>query len=289
MKNIVFFILILSYWSCKSLDKPEEIPGYLYIESMSLDANTNEGTSSSNITEAWVYANEDLEGIYELPAKIPIHKLGNDVRLKVYAGIKKLASLSNSESGYNRVRYPFYKSFDTTLSVTSNHVISISPIVEYVDDVTIWEENFEDPGIKFSNGANSDTSFVISSANGDVYEGNASGVIFLDEINTFYEGLTEEPSFDNFPKAGAPVYIEINFKSNNPFQIGIYANYPSSTAMTRYDYAYINSSGDWKKTYIDLTDIVSYQLDATDFEIFIRAFKEVDNPKIIIDNFKVLF
>ena len=59
---IIFFSLLL--FSCNELDLG--IPNYLIIEEINVNDNT-----TANITDAWVYVDDNLIGVYELPANFP--------------------------------------------------------------------------------------------------------------------------------------------------------------------------------------------------------------------------
>ena len=59
MKKITHFLIVLILASCQKEDKVD-IPTYLKIDNIALD----EGNTTSNITDAWVYVNDQLQGVY---------------------------------------------------------------------------------------------------------------------------------------------------------------------------------------------------------------------------------
>ena len=63
-RNIKYLFLILILLACEKQES-EGIPAYLEIEQINLN-NQNE---THNISDAWVYINDQLQGVYELPAK----------------------------------------------------------------------------------------------------------------------------------------------------------------------------------------------------------------------------
>ena len=67
-------------------------------------SNNNQGTNSEKITDAWIYVNGNLEGVYELPATIPLHYEGLK-NLVIYPGIKRNGIAAD------RKKYPFYLHF----------------------------------------------------------------------------------------------------------------------------------------------------------------------------------
>ena len=87
-------------------DKEEQIPSYIYISEFVLyTKNTNFGSNSHDFVDAWVYANNKLIGVFELPATIPILESGSK-QLTIIAGIRKNGLY------YEREAYPFLKPYD---------------------------------------------------------------------------------------------------------------------------------------------------------------------------------
>ena len=104
----VFFSLVLLNLllvSCEKNDK-NMIPSYIKINSISI----NNSEETHNITDAWVYINDNLQGVYELPAHFPVLYTGNQ-RIRIKAGIKQNGISST------RIPYPFYESFLDTINL----------------------------------------------------------------------------------------------------------------------------------------------------------------------------
>ena len=72
MKKITYLVALLIISACQKEENPNTIPAYLKIDIITLDENN----TTTNITDAWVYINDQLQGVYELPAKFPL--LEND-------------------------------------------------------------------------------------------------------------------------------------------------------------------------------------------------------------------
>ena len=66
MKKITFLIMAIIISSCQKEDVGG-VPAYIKINSIELENNT-----TSYITDAWVYINGQLQGVYELPSKFPV-------------------------------------------------------------------------------------------------------------------------------------------------------------------------------------------------------------------------
>lgn len=285
MRYFYFFLFftIVSFSSCKFVDPDELVPSYIYIEDITLSTTSTEGSNSDNIIDAWVYVNGSNIGVFELPSKIPIHVHGN-YTLQVFAGIKKsgLSAL--------RVQNEFMVSFDTTVNSIPNRTDTIIPSVSYEAGATFWVEDFEDPGVKFTTLSYSDTSIFITNDPSEVLEGNGSGKIQFESSYRLFEAKTNELSFNNFPRGGKPVYVELEYKSNEILTVGIYHN-NTSTSSAKEEYFNLFPTGDkWKKIYLDLKDVVSPQLKATEFDLYLEVEKIRSSlPLVYIDNIKVIF
>ena len=96
IKYILCLLILLS--SCKK-EPVNKIPGFIKIDDIILNNNTTD-----NITDAWVYINDQLQGVYELPAHFPVLEIGKN-KLRIRAGIK------NNGIASSRAAYPFYSSY----------------------------------------------------------------------------------------------------------------------------------------------------------------------------------
>ena len=278
--------LIISFQSCKLINPPELVPTYIYIPDITVNANTStEGSNSDNIVDAWIYIDGSLIGTYELPAKIPIIAEGS-YTLQVYGGIK------NSGFSAQRKRYPFYNPYEVSLTHKANETDTIYPVLTYTSNANIWIEDFEDPGIKLNSPTYSDTTIQITSNPTDVFEGNKSGYIIFDTDDSFFECSTNEPAFNAFPKFGSPVYIELNYKTNNVFTTGLYHGDNTLVSLVKSEYLnLVSTNNEWKKIYIDFTDMISTRTSSTKHQIYfeIRRQTGVATPLVFIDNVKIIY
>lgn len=293
MYKSTFFIFILFFYSgCSIIDPPEKIPSFISINAIELQINnSNEGTAIHAITDAWVYINGNLEGIYELPAeKIPLHYEGNQ-ELKIYAGIKK-----NGISD-DRNKYDFFTSYSQTIELIPDSIIAVNPLVEYEDNIYIWIEDFEDPSTKFESTLTSDTTmYIVDSPTSDLIEGDA-GAISLRASNYQCEVRTDELNFNIFPtNLNVPCYMELNYKCNHEFSVGILHKYgllPYSKEMLITLISTEDDSGiaQWNKTYLYLSDVTNFFPNAQEFDIFIETKNpnQKDDIEIRLDNIKVIY
>ena len=285
-------LFIYIFLGCSLLDNPEKIPSFILINSVDLEINnSDEGTDSHAISDAWIYVNSNLEGVYELPATIPLHYQGNQ-EISIYPGIKK-----NGISA-DREKYSFYTPHIQSIDLIPDSVITINPVVDYKDDIYIWIEDFEDPQPKFEKFSTSDTDIVIiDSPLSELFEGKA-GAIRMNSNNYYCEIRTDVLEFDDLPtNLNIPAYMEMNYKCNYNFEVGIlhkdnsipsYIKQPLITLLPTTD---IDGVSQWNKTYLYLPDATNFSTSATHFDIYISVLNDqsIDGIDILLDNIKVIF
>ncbi len=289
---IIFFILFLLF-SCKKDEY--DIPSYIQIDSIDLKTDySNQGTASHNITDGWIYIDNELIGAFELPAKFPVLKQGkHDLIIK--PGIK-LNGISSTRSFY-----PFYKPVKRQIKLVRDSVtrvydkIYINPVshdttyiitTAYKDNVVFaWMEDFEDPSLSVKPTNKSDT--IMKRISKNVFQGSWSGKVGLDDVKNIFECVTKQDYI--LPKNDAYVFLELNYKNNNTVNIGIFANYTDK--VEQQPLVILNKSDKWNKIYINLTQAVSRNYNAVTFDPFIGIMKEdqVDNPEIYFDNIKLIY
>jgi len=263
--------------------KGDSVPAYIVVQNPSLttrDFPVDEGTSSSDISYAWAFVNDQPYGPWELPARIPVLDLG-DVEVKIIAGIERNGSTTDL------LMYPFFATNTSDQSIEAGDEITIEPVYEYFENLTFWQDDF-DGGNLFTVAADSDTIFEPSGAM--TFEGNNSGAIFLDNDRFFFEAQTNS-DFD-VPNNG-PTFVELNYASDQTMLIGAYITFNNVT--TRVPIAFITPSQQddgtipWKKIYIDMSPVWANSL-LTDRELFIAVTKDSTSPSgaVFIDNVKVV-
>ncbi len=266
--------------ACNLIEPVQPIPGYIEIDSISLSTDyLTQGSASKRITDAWVYVDDELAGVYELPTSFPILKTGAH-KVSVRGGIM-VDGIAATRSAY-----PFYKFYETSLTIDEKKDVKINPMVQYFPGITFeWIEDFEDPGFTIDSINGSSVSMKRSGT--EVFEGNASGEVDLDAGHTAFYGQ----SYNQWvlPRGGTQVFLELNYKSNNTFRTGIIAY---TTTGDQVDTVLnINpTAGEWKKIYINITDAVSTYTNTINNRIFFAMEKAegLDTAKLYIDNIKLI-
>jgi hypothetical protein len=279
----LFLTVAFAMASCEEDRLEPGVPAFIKIEHIDLETNYQlQGTNSHKITDVWVYADDQSVGVFELPAVVPVLKNGN-AKLRLEAGIKLngiTTTRSNSPFFEPVILDPF--NFIPDSIVLINPTVTYRPTTEFV-----WLEDFEGSTISI------DTVNLLSSVNiektemGSAFEGNYSGVINLtSENNTF-----EAASFEAFvlPTGGRPVFLELNYKNDYNFSVGIFAQ--SSGEIIKKEIIFLVPQENWNKIYINLTDKLSDSPNATDFKIFFRTVlsEQHESAEIYLDNIKVMY
>ena len=133
MRFILFLTTLLFLFSCEVINTEEDIPSTITIESIEVDGN-----HSSKITDAWIYIDNEFQGVFPLPANFPVLKTG-ELEIIIEAGIKKNGISSSREN------YPYFTSYEINSELLENQNTSFSPTVSYLTSFP-YNENFEGVG-----------------------------------------------------------------------------------------------------------------------------------------------
>ena len=290
LRNFFFTFILITImgflYSCELINPTESLPSYIHIDSISLTtANHPEyGSSSHKITDAWVYVDDQPIGAFELPATIPVLYSGNHTVI-IKPGIK-----INGIAGTRSI-YPFYTTFTSSENLKTKAVLVINPTLTYNSYTNFpWMENFEDGGVSLIKTSVSDTIIKQTSDSSKVFEGHYSGVINLDANKSFFQ--CETSSSYGLPSGGDnPVFIEMNYKANQVFLVGLYAS-NSYGDIQRLEALYINPTSNWNKIYVNLKTVLEMTtISDPTYKVFIEAqySSTVSTTEILLDNLKLVY
>lgn len=265
--------MVWSLVSCNKQELEAEIPAYIYINNFTLTTTPEQGTNSHKITDAWVYLNQELLGVFELPIKFPVVKEGN-FKLDVYPGVKENGIAERRE------RYLFYNAYTTSVTLEKNKTIEINPSTTYTSGTTFyWMEDFESASLPFQYNTISDT--VMNKTSLDVFEGNFAGKVVMSSNMDFFECFT--PNFSTLPRIGKTIFMELNFKTNQPVLVGLYAD------TEQLGLFYLNTTSEWNKIYLNFTEAIQTRSTANEYKVFFGFENKVGNPELLIDNLKMIY
>lgn len=294
MRRLLYFLPIALLFASCVKNNPD--PSWIEILPWQVEDNPNLGAeyqgTHHNFTDAWVYVDNELMGVFELPVKIPVLKDGSK-EIRVYPAIR-----NNGISATKKI-YPFVDVYATTSELVKNETVIIQPVTRYKDATKFWIEDFEDtPQIVESSSSlvdvqvigNSDPIFV------QAVNGGRFGRISLNETyNTFSASTTANANgILNMPlPKGTDVYLEIDYHTTNSLVTGVLAIGDNGT--TDNTNVQINgqdaSTIEWKRIYIQCDEIISLSTEASRFEFSFNAILDegMTATEINIDNIKAVY
>lgn len=289
MRGILFFAGLLILLSCERFEGDQTVPAYLHVDTIILESNPllEEGYLTQNFTDVWVYVDDQIIGAFELPATIPILANG-DHKVALYAGVM-YNGISGTRGAYLFTRPRIYQDMELFM----DSVITRNPRVSYYDNCKfLWMEDFEGT-LSIAVTSNSDTSIMKHyHPEADEFLGLISGMGNLDEEHKVWEVTSfdpESPGFD-FPSGGQPVFLEMDYNTNNYMAVGIFVTEIGSGITQHPVVIFQPTDGEWKKVYVNLSPAISAFNTGDYFNVFLRADKDnsVDHPVILVDNLKLI-
>jgi hypothetical protein len=136
LKSTLKVILIATFIpflfsSCEVLDKKEQIPSYIQIDTL-----IYHGITPTGFTCAYVYVDYKLIGVFEIPRVVPVLASG-DSRILIRPGIDL------NGYTYDRTYYELSRGYETRLTLEPSKVTTITPTARDLESVeTAWLENF---------------------------------------------------------------------------------------------------------------------------------------------------
>lgn len=285
MKKLLFYTFLI--FSLSSCVKNNPSPAWIQVNEWTLIANADlsgaEGELTHNFSDAWVYVNDELMGVFEVPCKIPVLKSGN-CNIKVYPTVR-----NNGISATKKI-YPFVAEYEINADLVQNEVLTINPITRYKTGLDFWIEDFEDAAPKFTSDPTSASDMISGSDPNILQWGNFYGVVQLNAIDSTWIAYTQN-DFINWPR-GQELYLEVDYFSTNDLVTGVIGI--SATEVKNNINYQINrqdpASVKWKKIYIEMKEIVGNSPSAEYFKVSLQAGLDPGdaNGFIILDNIKVV-
>lgn len=290
-----FFILLIFstflFESCYKFSGQQTIPAYLKIDSVYIQTNySQEGTNSQKITDVWVYLNKDLVGVFELPALFPVLAEGiNDLEIRPGIWLNGIQSTRVPYPFYTPIVYSEFDFFPDSVQDLGNLQTTYYDNLEFA-----WMEDFElagntlvetsasDTVIKQTTPANNPEAFISPNS-------KHSGLISLTDAKPVYSAASQN-SFELPEIQNDPVLLELNFKSDNLFYVGLLMNL--SSGIKKVPLLIMNQSEDWNKIYINLgPNIALNAANATNYKVYFEAGLESgkEEAKIYLDNIKLIY
>ncbi|RYE25531.1 MAG: hypothetical protein EOP51_03770 [Sphingobacteriales bacterium] len=277
---LAVIVSVLFITSCNVINPAEDVPTYVYLDSINFKINEplKEGSASQKITSAWVYFNNDLVGAFELPCRVPVLGI-NGGTVRVAPGVT-YAGLSQEN------QYAFFEGDTFTIAPTEvGKVVHHVPTVTYTSETKFpFKEDFE-TGNSFQSltDLETDTTIVRTDDKANVFEGGGSGYIVVDASHPTSENISNK----GFPIKQGSAFVELNYKCNTSFQVGLITNY--NGALIPQYLGGVKAREGWNKIYIDLSTFTS-SYPTTQYFLIIKTGLDdgLTNGYVLLDNIKVL-
>lgn len=265
-------------------------PAWLEVTAWTLEANQSlngeEGELTHNITDAWVYIDDKLIGVFEVPFKIPVLKSGScDIRIYPTIRINGIAS--------TKMKNEHLVPYELTATLVKNQTLTLNPVTHYKDGLSFWIEDFEDINIKLSDDPNT-SSAHLNLANDSLkwFNGNYYAQVNLSAQDSMWIAYTSQDQQLTIPK-GKQAVLELDYCNSVVFTnylLFVNANGVTENIMVNMNKSPLTALR-WKKIYILLNEVIGYGPNNTNYVQALKAFydSKVSNNVILIDNLKVVY
>ncbi|MBL7930418.1 MAG: hypothetical protein JNL60_00865 [Bacteroidia bacterium] len=276
---LLAFLLLISVFLLSTCKKhvPAKEAFLIKASDVKVRTKSGQGSGSHKITDLWLYVNGQYRGAYPVGNAMPIVSEGDNVTIDILAGIK------NNGISDTRIPWSFYTALHFDTLVGTGKTIERAFTFEYKASTTFtWNENFES-SLSLTRSSNS-AKGVAQAATADCFEGK-SGLLQLDGSDYY---LQVESTFDfALPISSPDVYLELNYKCNTQFEIGLIG---SSTELK--SAMVLNPQESWNKIYIQLATAVSTPPTSTSYKIYFKMQKsdtDSETKKVFLDNIKLVY
>jgi len=280
------FLLFLSVvaTSCNVINKEEDIPSFITLDEYILDAGTL-GSGHHNITDAWVSANGEFIGVFELPTTIPVLTDG-PTEISISPGIKNFGIANDRQD------YALIENFDLTAELVPGEVITLSPEINFFPELILQNpsEDFSQPN----------TNFVADEGTYEWIEDPTLNSSPLTDIGvgqyTLEDGLLEITSNPNNPFSVVnlgPTFLEFDYQTTEKFLVGIKSGLMDDDKTyllgitPQYD-EFDNLK--WNRMYLNLETYIDFyhSTGINGFSVFFENELGAENLTLKLDNIKVI-
>lgn len=275
---IIGLALFLGFSSCKKFSGSQEVPAYIHIDSLTVDCDYfTYGANTSNITDAWVYVDDQPIGCFELPATFPILEKGPH-KVTIYGGV------CSNGIGDARGPYPFYQPKEyPALNLVEDSIITLNPVLNYFpinESFKIaWNEDFENTNSMLPTDQSDTALYRISRDEGawmSTYSFYSGGVVLPPDSLDFVVATAEELTCHTDLLGTKACYLEMDYKTNDTVFVGIM--YFEDYHLVQWPLVKVLPTDkehavpqEWKKIYINLATLLHVHESASYFKVYITS------------------
>ncbi len=282
---IIFSLFLVVFASCKKMEVI--VPSYIYLSPSKLitKSDNSQGDASVRIEDYYVFQNGVVRGLFGVNARIPIQATGKN-------SIRVSPAIKYNGMAEQRIIYPMFNYYESTFDLVQNKVDTIKPLFTFVENAVFpLIEDYDGSGLSLEyNMSTKQIGDTLLKDNGSkaLVPGRFSGRVELKSgvANSFLELYSKV--FTNWPRF-TPFYLELDYKSNIPIVIGMYATSQTGD-VTKTALYVLNPKDNWNKLYLDMEADINRAGAGMQYRIFVSFSKGNEtNPEAWIDNLKVVY
>lgn len=280
IKYLYFLFICVVFTNCTLTDSDQPIPAYLEITDVNITTNQFQGEPTHKITDVWAYADNQLIGVFEIPAKIPVLPNQETTDFLIFPGFRNNGEQSRSFT------YNVMDQLRFTETLAPGDVIQKALTFSYKDEAIFdFIEGFEGGSHIFTRELDENEGSRIQLTTEDKKSGAQSGKIFLDSENSSI-AVASAFNYKRIDNAGLDSYLEMDYKNDVAFIVGVL--YEQEGQIQSQPLIVINPTDEWNKIYVDFTSILSSPL-IVDYTVYITTDLESfpnETGTIFLDNLK---
>jgi hypothetical protein len=282
LKYILFFSFIIGvFGGCDDFRNPDQIPAFLFIDYPTKTPGVGEGASSHNITEAYLYINDEFLGAYTPGRSYPVLNTGR-TKITIFFGIR-MNNLDDMPNIYN-----IYGRYEVMMDFEPGRTDTIRPDARYAPAANfVYVEDFEGPHI-YTVDLDNDPATSLRLVAGGPAEGGQCGMLTVTEANPVTEVGTEQQYL--ISTIGNPVFMEIDYRGNTDLYIGL-IGYDNLNPPLPFYKIHLFPRDEWRKVYIELTEEI-IQLRRQNYRFTLMAIYNptlnITEQQVFVDNIKLI-
>ncbi len=279
MRLLPLLLLALLLSSCPA--DLELTPAFLTVTDFELTTQVDEGAPTTAITEVWAFADEEFIGVFPLPARIPVLRVGS-TEIRLEAGIRQDGRSVTPDI------YPFYTPYARTLDLVGGQVTALGVLPIRYRNETVFGliEDFELDRNRTFTQPIAGSSFLVPQG-AVVRSGAAAGAISLADTNRLVE-LASAQTFVNLNEVPINVWLEADYRSDAPGVFGVIGQRDALTVRV-FDPGFLPRDA-WTKIYFNLGPVVG-SADLNEFRIALSVLldAELTGGTVYLDNLKLVY
>lgn len=281
---LISAVLFLMLWSgCDLINPEEQLPSIVEVTGIELETQVNEGSSNHKITEVWVFDSTKFLGVYPVQTVIPILTGKASTLFRFYPGIRNNGVLDDA------IIYPMYTYHEQRLPTTPGASSVVNPVFRYKNEVQFsLLEDFESQN-EFSVNLDTNVFTALIRSTSEPFEGAFSGEVTLTADGNFIE-VTHAVSLTDLPTDGTPTYLEFQYQTDVPLEVGLLGIPLNGMSFKNYFYQ-AKPTETWNMLYLELGQLLK-ESGLPAYKVLFRAMYPPNSTaselKIKLDNIKVV-